>query len=38
MSVVDARQELLTESNKAKLPRLIVREFRDFFGHAERQQ
>jgi predicted alpha/beta-hydrolase family hydrolase len=38
MSVEDARQELLTESNNAKLPRLIVREFRDFFGHAKRQQ
>ena len=35
--VEDARQELLTESNNAKLPRLIVREFRDFFGPTERQ-
>jgi predicted alpha/beta-hydrolase family hydrolase len=35
MSVEGARQELLTESNNAKLPRLIVREFKDFFGHTE---
>ena len=37
ITVEDARHELLTDSNKAKLPRLIVREFRDFFDHAERQ-
>jgi len=35
--VEDARHELLTESNNAKLPGSIVREFRDFFGHTERQ-
>lgn len=35
--IEDGRHELLTESNNAKLPRLIVREFRDFFGHMERK-
>ena len=35
--VEDARHELLTEDNNTRLPRLIVREFRDFFGHTERQ-
>ncbi len=38
VSVEDARQDLLTESNSTKLPRLIVREFRDFFGCAEPSQ
>jgi uncharacterized protein len=35
--VEDAKHELLTESNNCKLPRLIVREFKDFFGPPERQ-
>jgi predicted alpha/beta-hydrolase family hydrolase len=38
VTVEDARHELLTESNNTKLPQLIVREFRDFFGRTERQQ
>jgi uncharacterized protein len=38
VTVEDARHDLLTESNNTKLPQLIVREFRDFFGRTERQQ
>jgi predicted alpha/beta-hydrolase family hydrolase len=35
--VKNARHELLTESNRATLPQVIVSEFTEFFGWTERQ-
>jgi hypothetical protein len=33
--VKNARQELLTESNRNNLPLMVVSEFRDFFGEIQ---